>query len=52
MNLDVFRWIWRFCFVAFLATLFLNNLSVLQLSLLAAVIGLRVYIVKTDRTIY
>ena len=51
-NLEPLRWIWRIAFVAFLVTLFLNNLWFVFLPLLAIIIFVRVYIVEHDKTIY
>ena len=52
MNLELLRWIWRICFVGLLLSMFVNNLNWLQLSLMVAIIGIRVYIVHNDKTVY
>ena len=52
MKLQVLRWTWRFCFLALNASMFVNNLNWLQLSLMAAIIGIRVYIIHHDKAVY
>ena len=52
MNLELLRWIWRICFVGLLLSMCVNNLNWLQLFLMAAIIGIRVYIVHNDKTVY
>jgi len=49
---DILKWIWRLALVAFILTLFLSDISQLQLFLLMVIIILRIIIVETDRTIY
>ena len=51
MNLELLRWIWRICFVGLLLSMFVNNLNWLQVSLLVAIIGIRVYIVHHEKAV-
>ena len=51
MKLLLLRRAWRICFLALNASMFVNNLNWLQVSLLAAIIGIRVYIVHHEKAV-
>ncbi len=49
---DFFKWTWRVLLIAFIVTIFVNNLAAIQIGLLIAIVALRVALVETDKTVY
>ena len=52
MKLGLLSRIWRICFTGLLLSMCVNNLNWLQLSLIAAIIGIRKYIFHHEKAVF